>query len=121
MANLDATWTLPVSRSPARGRSAGGSSARGQPSNLSPSKVDDFTGTSASAAAPSSAAPKSAAAPLVTPTAVRTMAQRVARVKEELSLDPSLPVAKAVAEANSAMGIEGQGTLAQQVDVGHIL
>jgi hypothetical protein len=31
----------------------------------------------------------------------------VARIKEELSLDPSLPVAKAVA------GIEGQGTLAQ--------
>jgi len=121
MANLDATWTLPVSRSPARGRSAGGSSARGQPSNLSPSKVDDFTGTSASAAAPSSAAPKSAAAPLVSPTAVGTMAQKVARVKEELSLDPSLPVAKAVAEANAAMGIEGQGTLAQQVDVGRIL
>jgi hypothetical protein len=71
---------------------------------------------SASAAAPSSAAPKSAAAPLGSPTAERTMAQKVARVKEELSLDPSLPVAKAVAEANAAMGIEGQGTLAQQVD-----
>eukprot|EP00900_Chrysochromulina_parva_P012253 jgi/Chrpa1/21028/Chrysochromulina_OHIO_Genome00024419-RA len=72
---------------------------------------------SASAAAPSSAAPKSAAAPLGSPAAERTMAQKVARVKEELSLDPSLPVAKAVAEANAAMGIEGQGTLAQQVDL----
>ena len=42
---------------------------------------------------------------------------QVARIKEELSLDPSLPVAKAVAEANAAMGIEGHGTLAQQVDL----
>ena len=50
------------------------------------------------------------------PAAERTMAQKVARVKEELSLDPSLPVAKAVAKANAAVGIEGQGTLAQQVD-----
>jgi hypothetical protein len=44
------------------------------------------------------------------------MAQKVARFKEELSLDPSLPMAKAVAEANAVMGIKGQGTLAQQVD-----
>ena len=75
--------------------------------------------SSASAAAPSSAAPISAAAPLGSPTAFSirfTMAQKVARIKEELSLDPSLPVAKAVAEANVAMGIEGQGTLAHQVD-----
>jgi hypothetical protein len=74
---------------------------------------------SASAAAPSSAEPKSAAAPLGSPAAFSirfTMAQKVARIKEELSLDPSLPVAKAVAEANAAMGIEGQGSLAQQVD-----
>ena len=75
-----------------------------------------------SAAVPSSAAPKSAAAPLGSPAAVSirfTMAQKVARIKEELSLDPSLPVGKAVAEANAAMGIEAQGTLAQQVD--HLL
>ena len=71
---------------------------------------------SASAAAPSSAAPQSGAAPLGSPAAERTMAQKVARVKEELSLDPSLPVAKAVAEANAVMGIEGQGSLARQVD-----
>jgi protein kinase 1 len=72
---------------------------------------------SASAAAPPSTAPKSAATPLGSPAAERTMAQKVARIKEELSLNPSLPVAKAVAEANAAMGIEGQGTLAQQVDL----
>eukprot|EP00900_Chrysochromulina_parva_P006115 jgi/Chrpa1/15504/Chrysochromulina_OHIO_Genome00022592-RA len=75
--------------------------------------------SSASTAAPSSAAPTSAAAPLGSPAAFSirfTMAQKVARIKEELSLDPSLPVAKAVAEANAAMGIEGQGSLAQQVD-----
>ena len=71
---------------------------------------------SASAVAPSSAAPNSAAAPLGSPAAERTMAQKVARVMEELSLDPSLPVAKAVADANVLMGIKGQGTLAQQVD-----
>ena len=47
------------------------------------------------------------------------MAQKVARIKEELSLDPSLPVAKAVAEANVAMDIEAQGTLPRQVD--HLL
>jgi hypothetical protein len=73
----------------------------------------------ASTAAPSSAAPKSAAPPLGSPAAFSirfTMAQKVARIKEELSLDPLLPVAKAVAEANAAMGIEGQGSLAQQVD-----
>ncbi|KOO33304.1 hypothetical protein Ctob_016164, partial [Chrysochromulina tobinii] len=68
---------------------------------------------------PSSAAPKCAAAPLGSPAAFSirfTLAQKVARIKEELSLDPSLQVAKAVAEANAAMGIEGQGTIAQQVD-----
>ena len=49
----------------------------------------------------------------------RTMAQKVARIKEELALDPSLPVAKAVATANAVMGIEPQGTLPRQVD--HLL
>jgi len=49
--------------------------------------------SSASTAAPSSAAPKSAAAPLGSPAAFSirfTMAQKVARIKEELSLNPSL-------------------------------
>ena len=82
-----------------------------------PSAQSAASASSASTAAPSSAAPKSAAAPLGFPAAERTMAQKVARVKEELSLDPSLPVAKAVAEANAVMGIKGQGTLAQQVDL----
>jgi serine/threonine protein kinase len=48
---------------------------------------------SASAAVPSSAAPKCAAAPLGSPAAFSirfTLAQKVARIKEELSLDPSL-------------------------------
>jgi len=44
------------------------------------------------------------------------MAQKVARIKEELSLENSLQIAKAVAEANSMMGIEPQGPLAKQVE-----
>jgi hypothetical protein len=45
-----------------------------------------------------------------------TMAQKAARVREELSLDASLPIAKLVAEANAAMGLEGHGPLARQVE-----
>ena len=45
-----------------------------------------------------------------------TMAQKVMKVREELSLDGALPIAKAVAEANAVMGIEGHGSLARQVD-----
>ena len=41
---------------------------------------------------------------------------QVARIKEELSLDTALPIAKAVAEANTVMGIEPQGPLAKQVE-----
>jgi hypothetical protein len=100
--------TADAAMSPVGGGGGGGGGGAVRPS--APSAA------SASAAAPPSNAPKSAAAPLGSPAAERTMAQKVARVKEELSLDPSLPVAKAVAEANAAMGIEGQGTLAQQVD-----
>ena len=44
------------------------------------------------------------------------MAQKMARVREELSLDEGLPIAKAVAEANAVMGIEGHGPLAKQVE-----
>jgi len=57
--------------------------------------------------------PKSTAGPAQ---GERTMAQKVARVREELSLDPSLPIAKAVAEANAVMGLEGHGPLAKQVE-----
>ena len=45
------------------------------------------------------------------------MAQKVSRIKEELSLEPGLPIAKAVAEANEAMGIEPAGSMAAQVDL----
>lgn len=41
---------------------------------------------------------------------------QVARIKEELSLETSLPIAKAIAEANAVMGIEPQGALAKQVE-----
>lgn len=41
---------------------------------------------------------------------------QVARIKEELSLEASLPIAKAIAEANSVMGIEPQGPLTKQVE-----
>ena len=44
------------------------------------------------------------------------MAQKVQRIREELSLEPSLPIAKAVAEANAVMGIEPAGPLAKQVE-----
>jgi len=67
---------------------------------------------SATSSAPP-AMPKSAPA---TPQGERTMAQKVARVREELSLEPSLPIAKAVAEANAVMGLEGHGPLAKQVE-----
>ena len=46
----------------------------------------------------------------------QTMAQKVARVREELGLHASLPIAKAVAEANAVMGIEAVGPLAKQVE-----
>jgi len=45
-----------------------------------------------------------------------TMAQKVARIKEELSLENALPIAKAIAEANTVMGIEPIGPLAKQVE-----
>ena len=45
-----------------------------------------------------------------------TMAQKAARVRAELGLDGSLPIARLVQEANAAMGIEGSGPLAKQVE-----
>jgi hypothetical protein len=62
-----------------------------------------------SAGAPSAAAARGGFSEL-------TMAQKVARVREELSLDAALPIAKAVAEANAVMGIEGHGPLSRQVE-----
>jgi hypothetical protein len=109
--------------SPAGGVSDTDMSSSSSTAGVAKSPVGGAVAASLSAAsacaAPSSAAPTSAAAPLGSPAAFSirfTLAQKVARIKEELSLDPSLPLAKAVAEANVAMGIEGQGTLAQQVD-----
>ena len=46
-----------------------------------------------------------------------TMAQKVGRIKEELSLEPSLPIGRAVAEANETLGIDPVGSIAQQVEV----
>jgi hypothetical protein len=74
--------TADAAMSPVGGGGGGGGGGAVRPS--APSAA------SASAAAPPSNAPKSAAAPLGSPAAERTMAQKVARVKEELSLDPSL-------------------------------
>ena len=44
------------------------------------------------------------------------MAEKVAAIKEELELDPGLKVPAAVRDANEALGIEGSGTLAEQVE-----
>jgi len=90
----------------------------GSSSFASVSRAESVSSIGSSASAALSVAPHaggSKSAPS-TPLGERTMAQKVARVKEELSLEPSLPVAKAVAEANAVMGIEGQGSLARQVD-----
>jgi len=57
------------------------------------------------------------AAPAPTVEKRLSMAQKVSRIKEELSLEAGLPIAKAVAEANEAMGIEPCGSMAAQVDL----
>ena len=80
--------------------------------------------TSASAAVAASAAASAApsasesAAPLPPGGPRRlSMAHKVGRIKEELSLEPALPIARAVAEANEAMGIEPAGSMAAQVEL----
>ena len=63
------------------------------------------------------ARPKSAPAraPEQPATAARlTMADKVARIKEELGLDGALSVKDAIKEANEQMGLEGEGSLPQQ-------
>jgi len=62
---------------------------------------------------PAAEAPKVA---LPAPAAV-TMADKMSRIKLELGLDEALPLAKAVAEANAAMGLEGGGSIAAQVEL----
>ncbi|KAL1519337.1 hypothetical protein AB1Y20_022863 [Prymnesium parvum] len=62
---------------------------------------------------PAAAPPVKASAPAAP--AGPTMAEKVAAIKAELGLDESLPVARAVSDANAAMGIAAKGTLADQV------
>ena len=45
------------------------------------------------------------------------VAQKVGRIREGLSLEPSLPIGRAVAEANETLGIDPVGSIAQQVEV----
>ena len=45
-----------------------------------------------------------------------TLKEKVTEIKKELSLDESLGMGAAIKAANEAMGIEGKGTLPQQVD-----
>ena len=54
-------------------------------------------------------------APAAAAPAPLTMAQKVAKIGGELGLEEGLPLAKAVAAANEAMGVEAEGTMAQQV------
>ena len=65
---------------------------------------------------PSSSTTESATVPLVTKTARSTIAQKVACIIEELSLDPSSQLANTIAKANTTLGIEAKGTFAEQVD-----
>ena len=73
-------------------------------------------GRGAGAASAASASDAAGGGPAAT-TKRLSMAQKVSRIKEELSLEPGLPIAKAVAEANEAMGIEPAGSMAAQVDL----
>ena len=63
------------------------------------------------------AAPVAAAAPAAAPaaTAPATLADKVTRIKLELGLDEALPLARAVTDANEAMGLGQGGSMADQV------
>ncbi len=67
----------------------------------------------ASVAPAPAAAPKAPAATGATPA---TLGEKVARIKTELALDASLPLAQAVRAAQAAVGAEPKGVLAEQVD-----
>jgi len=61
---------------------------------------------------------KAVAAPAAATTAaapVATLAEKVARIKQELGLDESLPLPAALKAANEAMGLEPEGVIAEQV------
>jgi hypothetical protein len=64
-----------------------------------------------------SAAPVAAAAPAASPAAAApaTLADKVERIKLELGLDETLPLAQAVTAANEAMGLAQGGSIADQV------
>ena len=63
------------------------------------------------------AAPVAAAAPAAAPAAAApaTLADKVTRIKLELGLDEALPLARAVTDANEAMGLGQGGSMADQV------
>ena len=67
--------------------------------------------------AEASAAPVAAAAPAASPAAAApaTLADKVTRIKLELGLDETLPLAQAVTAANEAMGLPPGGSIADQV------
>ena len=65
--------------------------------------------------AEASAAPVAAAAPAASPAAPATLADKVTRIKLELGLDETLPLAQAVTAANEAMGLAPGGSIADQV------
>ena len=67
--------------------------------------------------AEASAAPVAAAAPAASPAAAApaTLADTVTRIKLELGLDETLPLAQAVTAANEAMGLPPGGSIADQV------
>ena len=81
------------------------------PSRMAAASACDCVGETQSAPAES---PRPGTA---TAAGAMTMAQKVGRIKEELSLEPSLPIGRAVAEANETLGIDPVGSIAQQVEV----
>ena len=57
--------------------------------------------------------------PFINPTPAaeaKLLGEKVARIKTELALDESLPLAQAVRAAQAAVGAEPKGVLAEQVD-----
>ena len=80
-----------------------------------PERRESAGSAAVGAAAASSSASLAAPVPMEPPREL-TMAQKVQRIREELSLEANLPIAKAVAEANAVMGIEPAGPLAKQVE-----
>lgn len=85
------------------------------PEPLKKGKKIKAAAQAAAATASQAAEPEAAAAPAAAAPAPMTMAERMARIAGELGIDSSLPLAKGVTAANEAMGLEAEGTLAQQV------